>query len=253
MEQTLNITQFWSVVRKRFLFIISLGLIFACMGGALASFFITPIYEASRQIVVNNTNSDQDLDYNMVMTNFQYTNTYSDIIYSEVVLGKVIKDLDLKTNYKDLSKEIDVTGKKESQVITITVEHADYALAVEIVNKIATVFQNQAIKIMEIDNVELFPLTEMNPNPEPIHPKPILFIVVGLLAGLIIGVTISFLLQVFSNRITSERDIEELLNVPVIGSVPVVRPKDLTITQTSEVESVRLTQSKGIGGKSIER
>lgn len=253
MEQTLNITQFWSVVRKRFLFIISLGLIFACMGGALASFFITPIYEASRQIVVNNTNSDQDLDYNMVMTNFQYTNTYSDIIYSEVVLGKVIKDLDLKTNYKDLSKEIDVTGKKESQVITITVEHADYAQAVEIVNKIASVFQNQAIKIMEIDNVELFPLTEMNPNPEPIHPKPILFIVVGLLAGLIIGVTISFLLQVFSNRITSERDIEELLNVPVIGSVPVVRPKDLTITQTSEVESVRLTQSKGIGGKSIER
>ena len=253
MEQTLNITQFWSVIRKRFLFIISLGLIFACMGGALASFFITPIYEASRQIVVNNTNSDQDLDYNMVMTNFQYTNTYSDIIYSEVVLGKVIKDLDLKTNYKDLSKEIDVTGKKESQVITITVEHADYALAVEIVNKIASVFQNQAIKIMEIDNVELFPLTEMNPNPEPIHPKPILFIVVGLLAGLIIGVTISFLLQVFSNRITSERDIEELLNVPVIGSVPVVRPKDLTITQTSEVESVRLTQSKGIGGKSIER
>ena len=253
MEKTLNITQFWSVIRKRFLFIISLGLIFACMGGALASFFITPIYEASRQIVVNNTNSDQDLDYNTVMTNFQYTNTYSDIIYSEVVLGKVIKDLDLKTNYKDLSKEIDVTGKKESQVITITVEHADYALAVEIVNKIATVFQNQAIKIMEIDNVELFPLTEMNPNPEPIHPKPILFIVVGLLAGLIIGVTISFLLQVFSNRITSERDIEELLNVPVIGSVPVVRPKDLTITQTSEVESVRLTQSKGIGGKSIER
>ena len=253
MEQTLNITQFWSVIRKRFLFIISLGLIFACMGGVLASFFITPIYEASRQIVVNNTNSDQDLDYNTVMTNFQYTNTYSDIIYSEVVLGKVIKDLDLKTNYKDLSKEIDVTGKKESQVITITVEHADYALAVEIVNKIASVFQNQAIKIMEIDNVELFPLTEMNPNPEPIHPKPILFIVVGLLAGLIIGVTISFLLQVFSNRITSERDIEELLNVPVIGSVPVVRPKDLTITQTSEVESVRLTQSKGIGGKSIER
>jgi capsular polysaccharide biosynthesis protein len=253
VEQTLNITQFWSVIRKRFLFIISLGLIFACMGGALASFFITPIYEASRQIVVNNTKSDQDLDYNTVMTNFQYTNTYSDIIYSEVVLGKVIKDLDLKTNYKDLSKEIDVTGKKESQVITITVEHADYALAVEIVNKIASVFQDQTIKIMEIDNVELFPLTEMNPNPEPVHPKPILFIVVGLLAGLIIGVTISFLLHVFSNRITSERDIEELLNVPVIGSVPVVRPKDLTITQTSEVESVRLTQSKGIGGKSIER
>jgi capsular polysaccharide biosynthesis protein len=240
VEQTLNITQFWSVIRKRFLFIISLGLIFACMGGALASFFITPVYEASRQIVVNNTKSDQDLDY-------------SDIIYSEVVLGKVIKDLDLKTNYKDLSKKIDVTGKKESQVITITVENADYAQAVEIVNKIASVFQNQAIKIMEIDNVELFPLTEMNPNPEPIHPKPILFTVVGLLAGLIIGVTISFLLQVFSNRITSERDIEELLNVPVIGSVPVVRPKDLTIAQTSEVESVRRTQSKGIGGKSIER
>ena len=67
------------------------------------------------------------------------------------------------------------------------------------------------------------------------------------------GVTISFLLQVFSNRITSERDIEELLHIPVIGSVSAVQPKDLMNTQNSALEKVRLPHSKGIGRKSVER
>ena len=162
MGQTLNIMQFWSIIRKRILFIISLGVLFAVISFASAIYLITPTYEASRQIVVNNTNPDQNLDYNTVMTNFQYANTYSDIIYSEVVLGKVIKDLELNTSYKELAKEIDVTSKKESQVITITVRDADYELALDIVNKIATVFRSQAIEIMKIDNIELFPVTETN-------------------------------------------------------------------------------------------
>ncbi|MFZ0445611.1 MAG: Wzz/FepE/Etk N-terminal domain-containing protein [Bacillus sp. (in: firmicutes)] len=253
MGQTLNIMQFWSIIRKRILFIISLGVLFSVISFVSAIYLITPTYEASRQIVVNNTNPDQNLDYNTVMTNFQYANTYSDIIYSEMVLGKVIKDLKLNMSYKELAKDIDVTSKKESQVITITVRDADYELALDIVNKIATVFRSQAIEIMKIDNIELFPVTETTLDPEPIYPKPVLFTLVGLIAGLIMGVTISFLLQVFSNRITSERDIEELLHIPVIGSVSAVQPKDLMNTQNSALEKVRLPHSKGIGGKSVER
>lgn len=245
MEQTLNIRQFGSLIRKRILFILSLGVICAGISWIFAAYYIQPSYEASRQIVVNNTSPNAD-----VMTNFQYANTYSDIIYSEVVLDKVINDLRLNKTYHDFSKQIQVTSKQDSQVITITVKDADYKQAVNMANTIANVFKQQVLEIMKVDNVQLFPPTKANPVPNSIQPNPVLLAVVGLIAGLIIGLTISFLLEVFNNTITSESEIEELFNIPVIGSVSKVQPRDLNIKST---ENIRISQTERVGGGQVER
>jgi capsular polysaccharide biosynthesis protein len=247
LDQTINIGRFWSIIKKRLLFIISLGFIITGISWGIATYYLTPIYEASRQIVVNNTDNQVN-DYNSVMTNFQYANTYSDIIYSDVVLEKVIQDLKLNRTYQDLAKQIEVTSKNESQVITIIVDDPDYELAVDIVNKIATVFEKQVMEIMKIDNVELFPPSVVKPNPEPIQPKPVLFAVVGFIAGIVIGLSTSFFLEAFSNTVTTEQEIEELLRIPVIGAVSKVRPKDMKSSAANIKETLRVSHSKGLGG-----
>jgi capsular polysaccharide biosynthesis protein len=247
VEHTLSIKQFWSIIRGRLLFIISLGVIFGGISWVFATYFMTTTYEASRQIVVNN-NDVKQVDYNTVMTNFQFANTYSDIIYSEVVLEKVIADLDLNKSFQDFSKQIEVTSKKESQVITITVKDADYETAVDIVNKLAIVFEDQVLEIMKVDNVELFPPTVAKPDPVPVQPNPILFAIVGLIAGLIIALSISFFQKAFSNKITSESDIEELLNIPVIGTISKVELKDKKNKAAYINDTVRFSHNKGLGG-----
>ncbi|WP_409303479.1 YveK family protein [Peribacillus sp. SCS-155] len=248
MEQTMNIRKFWSIIRGHILLIASIAAMGAGISWGLASYYVTPTYEASRQIVVNNTNPKQVVDYNTVMTNFQFANTYSDIIYSEVVLEKVIEDLGLNITAQDFSKQIKVTSKQESQVITITVKDSDYELAVDIVNKIANVFETQVLEMMKVDNVELFPPTIAKPDPQPVQPKPALITIVGLAAGLFIGLGTSFLLRAFSNTITSESDIEEVLHIPVMGIVSKVRLKDINLKSKANKEIVNFSHSKGLGG-----
>ncbi|MBM7579227.1 Wzz/FepE/Etk N-terminal domain-containing protein [Jeotgalibacillus terrae] len=225
MEQSLKIREFWSVIKSRIIFIVMAGFIFALLGGAISAYMVDPSYEASRKIVVNN--QAEQLDYNTVMTNFQYANTYSDFIYSEVVLEKVISDLSLDTSVKELEKQIDVTSKNESQVITITVKDTDYERAVQIVNATATVFQNRVKEIMRLDNVMLFPPAEIKANAESSSPGTMLFIVVGMVAGVGIGLSIAFVQKLFSTTIDSEKDAVMLLESPVLGTVSKERHKQL--------------------------
>ncbi|MBM4764476.1 Wzz/FepE/Etk N-terminal domain-containing protein [Bacillus sp. B15-48] len=248
MEQTISIRQFWRILKEHILLITFLGVIFAGVSWAIATYVLTPAYEASRKIVVNNITPNEVVDFNTVMTNFQFANTYKDIIYSDVVIEQVINDLKLNKTYKELSKNIVVNTQNESQVITIIVKDANYELAVDIVNKVATVFEKQVLEIIKIDNVQLFPPTKVKANPEPIYPKPILFMVIGLLAGLVIAFTISLFLEVFRNTIIYEEDIEELLNIPVIGVVSHVQSKDTNNKTPNVKEKVVFSQNKGLGG-----
>lgn len=223
MEQSLKIREFWSVIKRRIVFILLTGLVFALLGGLVSSYMVDPSYEASRKIVVNN--QSETLDYNTVMTNFQYANTYSDFIYSDVVLEKVISDLNLNTSLKDLEKQIDVTSKNDSQVITITVKDADYGRAVQIVNATADVFQQRVKEIMRIDNVMLFPPAEVKLNAESNSPGTMLFMIVGIVAGVGIGLSVVFVQKLFSTTIDSEKDAATLLNSPILGTISKERHK----------------------------
>ncbi|TFE00025.1 YveK family protein [Jeotgalibacillus sp. R-1-5s-1] len=245
MEQSLKIREFWSVIKSRIFFIVIMGLIFALLGGLISLYLVNPTYEASRKIVVNN-NAEQ-LDYNTVMTNFQYANTYSDFIYSDVVLEQVINDLNLQMPVKDLEKQIDVSSKNESQVITITVKDSDYERAVQVVNVTATVFQDKVKEIMMIDNVMLFPPAEIKENVESTSPGLVLFIVVGIVTGVSVGLSIAFLRKLFSTTIDSEKEALLLFERPMIGTISKEKRKVLKGSLEVKEKQVVYSAYKDLG------
>ena len=252
MEGSIKIKQFIALLRKRILLILSLSFGSAILSGLYAVYMMNPIYEASTQIVVNKKGADIHYDYNSVMTNFQFVNTYSDIIYTPVVIEKVIDDLKLKISYEKLIDQVQVTSTKESQVISISVKDSNYSEAVNIANEIAKVFKLEVDDTMGLNNVIILSPAVEKDSPIPINPHPIVFMIVALIGGFIIGLAIAFLLEIMKNTISTEQDIEEILNIPVIGIVPIVLPQDLKATNTmikeSEILSRKHTQSKEIGG-----
>lgn len=252
MENSLKIKQFIAVLKKRLLLILSLGFGAAILSGLYAVYVMTPIYESSTQILINKSGKDINYDYNSVMTNFQYVNTYSDMIYTPVVMEKVINELDLKVNYEELINQVKVTNNKESQVITITVENSNYSTAVKIANQVAKVFKSNVDETLELNNVTILSPAVENGKAVPIKPQPTLIIIVALIAGIIVGVGLAFLLEVMDNTITSERDIKEFLNIPVLGVVSDIQPKDLRVSTFANKELEKISsgnsQSKRIGG-----
>lgn len=220
MEETISLKELLDTLKKRMNLIILITVIATAASGIVSYFFITPIYQASTQILVNQAKDDQAVfQYNEIQTNLQLINTYNVIIKSPRILELVIQDLGLDETVDELNNKITVASEKDSQVVNISVEDPDPNHAVKIANTIAAVFQKEIENIMNVDNVNILSKAEVKENMSPVKPKPLLNMAIAFVVGLMAGVGLAFLLEYLDNTIKTEQDIEKILELPVLGAI----------------------------------
>jgi len=224
MEETISLRELFAVLRKRLWLIVLITIIAATVSAVISFFVLTPVYESKTQILVNQAKNDQQL-YNTqtVQTNVQLINTYNDIITSPAILDKVIKELKLDESVEDLSSKIQVTNAKDSQVAQIVVQDTSAKRAADIANTTASVFQKQVPKLMNVDNVKVLSKAALGENPSPVKPQPLLNVAIAIVVGLMVGVGLSFLLEYLDNTLKTEQDIENILELPVMGVITTIK------------------------------
>jgi capsular polysaccharide biosynthesis protein len=240
MEETISLKELFQTLKKRLGLILIITLVATMASGIVSYFFLTPIYQASTQILVNQKKSDDQM-YNTgdLQTNLQLINTYSVIIQSPTILEKVKEQLDLTT-----IGNVSVVSERNSQVVSITVEDPNPVMAADIANTIANVFKSEILTIMNVDNVSILSKAEVAETPHPIKPRPALNMAIALVVGLMAGVGLAFLLEYLDNTIKSEQDIEKLLGLPVLGAITVITPE-------AEQKGAVAQQSRRLRGESI--
>lgn len=248
MEETISLRELMATLKKRMNLIVLVTLSAVVLSGAVSYFVMTPIYQSSTQLLVNQSKSDQPV-YNPaeIQTNLQLINTYNVIIKSPAILEDVINDLNLQMTVSQLNEKITVQSEKDSQVVNVIVQDPDPNKAAEIANQIGTVFQKEIVKIMNVDNVSILTKAEITENPSPVKPKPLLNIAIALVVGLMAGVGIAFLLEYLDNTVKTEQDVEQLLNLPVLGAIATFEEQDLQRLSRSE-RSPRL-RGETVGSK----
>ncbi|WP_367407687.1 YveK family protein [Peribacillus frigoritolerans] len=95
----------------------------------------------STQILVNQ--KENQLDSIQIKSNIDMINTYSVIIKSPAILGKVIGELDLGQSVDQLSEKITINSQENSQVFSLTVQDSNPTKAVEIANTVSETFQKE--------------------------------------------------------------------------------------------------------------
>ncbi|MGG0744656.1 Wzz/FepE/Etk N-terminal domain-containing protein [Priestia megaterium] len=220
MEETISLRDLFQVLRKRIWLIILITIISATISAIISFFVLTPVYQTSTQILVNQAKSEQQL-YNVgaVQTNVQLISTYNDIIKSPAVLDKVIDQLNLDSSAQGLSGKIQVTSSENSQVAQITVQDTNAKRATQIANATASVFQKEIPKIMNVDNVSILSKADLTASKSPVKPQPVLNVAIAVVVGLVLGIGLSFLLEYLDNTIKTEQDIENILGLPVMGVI----------------------------------
>ena len=246
MEETISLKELFHILKKRLAMILVIAFGAAIVSAIISFFFMTPIYQSSTQILVNQKKQEGAMfQAGEIQTNIQLTNTYKVILKSPVILDQVKEKLNLNITSKELNQKITVENEKDSQVILLSVQDESPVLAKDIANTLAEVFKNDAVKIMNADNITILSKAELGEKPAPIKPKPFINIAITILAGILLGVGLAFLLEYLDNTIKKEEDVESLLGLPVLGIV--ARMDEETTNVKSHAPSSRKVRGQTIG------
>ncbi|TWT27890.1 YveK family protein [Planomicrobium sp. CPCC 101110] len=220
MEGSFNTKEFLYRLKKRLPLIIIITLLFTVLSGVLSYKFLQPVYQASTQILVNQTagsaTGDQALD---IESNIQLISTYNGIIKSPVILAAVIEELNLNDTVATLNERITVSSAEKSQILQIDVEDGSMENAVLTSNTIASVFQEEIKNLMNIDNVRILSPAEMPAISKPIRPDPLLNMAIGAVVGFMFSLGLVILLDQMNTTVRTEEDIEEIIGLHVLGIV----------------------------------
>lgn len=236
MEETISLQEIFGTIKQRFLLIAVITILATLISGVVSYFVMTPIYQTSTQILVNQSKSQTNntsLNYSDIQTNVQLINTYSVIIKSPKILDAVSKQLGTTVAPDNVS----INSAQNSQVFTVTVKDPSPAKAMKIANSIASVFQSQIQVLMNVDNVSI--LSQATLPTSPVKPNPKLNMAIAFVVGLMIGVGLAFLLEYLDTSIKDEEDITNLLELPVLGVIAEFDPTEAKVPERQKMSRVR--------------
>jgi capsular polysaccharide biosynthesis protein len=228
MEETISFQELAQTIKKRLGMILAITFIAAVISGVVSYLVLTPVYQATTQLLVNQEKSEVPT-YNVgdIQTNLQLINTYNVIIKSPAILKLVVEDLALEDmSVEALNSKIAVSSVGDSQVVTINVNDPDPYIARDIANTTASIFQKEIVNLMNVNNVSILAEATASDLQQPIKPNPVLNMAIALVVGLMLGVGLAFLLEYLDNTIKTDQDIETLLELPVLGGISSMERKE---------------------------
>ena len=196
------------------LFVVLVGIL-----GCLYGLFIQkPMYKSTTSIVlISEAKDNSQLTYNDVSVNQNLVSTYSEIVKSKRVLGQVINNLNLNYTYGALSNNIEVSSVTGTQIIKITVTDENSKTAMKVANEIGKVFAKEIPKLYNISNVNILDTAEVAPSAYNVNitKQSAIF----LLAGLVLGLGVVFVMYYFDRSVKNASQIEDKLKLPVLATV----------------------------------
>lgn len=187
--------------------------------GCLYGLFIQkPMYKSTTSIVlISEAKDNSQLTYNDVSVNQNLVSTYSEIVKSKRVLGQVINNLNLNYTYGALSDNIEVSSVTGTQIIKITVTDENSKTAMKVANEIGKVFAKEIPELYNISNVNILDTAEVAPSAYNVNitKQSAIF----LLAGLVLGLGVVFVMYYFDRSVKNASQIEDKLKLPVLATV----------------------------------
>ena len=184
---------------------------------------ITPIYQAKIQLFVSTPSSAFDVSALVQGSSFsqQRVKSYAQIVNGPETLNPVIKKLNLKYSYQELSKRVTATAPLDTVLISVVVSDESSILAARIANEIGrqfavTVNQLEVTNSASTPTIKVSMVKDATPPNSPSSPKNVLNLLLGLILGFGLGLSISILRMIFDNSVKNEDDLD---GTPVLGSI----------------------------------
>lgn len=206
-----------ALLRKHLAIVVALPLATAAIV-ALGSIFLPNEYTATTTMYVlsktgeeaQGTITQSDLSVGQMLTN-----DVSTILRSSRVRADVAEQFGMD-NLSDFT--LSVTSSTTTRVITLAVTGKDPAETAAVANALVEATSRIASEVMQIESVNVIDAAKVPTSPS--GPRRPLYTLVGFMAGLFAAVAIVVIRDMLDTRVRSGSDVEELIDVPVVGHFP---------------------------------
>ncbi|PKK98498.1 MAG: hypothetical protein CVV57_07250 [Tenericutes bacterium HGW-Tenericutes-2] len=221
LEQTneISLVDLFKILRSHLLLITVLTLLFGAVAAFYAFAVADPTYKSNAYVMVQvQVEGTSGNSFDLVNAQ-RLMATAADLISMPVVLDKVIEDLDLDITAAQLKSNLTVSSSTTSYFINVSYLSGNPEESKEIVNAVidsAIAFANDNVAILE-DNIIR---TSTANNGVYDSPNKILYVVIGLILGGIVGVGFAFLQEMFNNTFRTKEQLETAFGIQVLGVIP---------------------------------
>ena len=198
-------------------------LIGAAIFGAYHTFLLNPSYQADASIYI--TSTDSMISFSDLQLSAALTDDYANIIKSRTVLNRVIDELDLNLNYKQLGALISVENPDSTHIVDIKVTCDDPELSRNITNALMNISVDQIYQVIGSGEPTVIDYA-MAEAVQDVTPSLKKYLMLGALLGALIVCAIVVLRMLTDTTLKTVDDIDRYLHLPVLAAVPYYREMD---------------------------
>ena len=216
----MTLLELFRLLKKHLRIVLLLPVACALVVGLYSSIFVRNQYTATSSMYVlaqaagdNSSSLYSDLNASQMLTNDVAKLLKSDRIINQV--GSEVGIEELK------GYSVDVTSETTSRVITLSVTGPDPQTAADIVNRMVEDVSGVAQSVMNIESVN--PVDMAQAPEKPSGPNRMLYTLVAFVAGLFAAIAIVVVSDMLNTKVRGSEDLEELVDVPIIGRIPNVQ------------------------------
>ena len=218
MEE-IDLKELFEFIKKKIGLLITITVVICLLGCIYGLFIQKPMYKSYTTIILggNETTTSQTITQSDITLNKNLVDTYAEIVKSRRVLEQVISELDLEETYEELSNKISVSSVNNTEIIKITVADSNPIEAKNVANVTANFFSKEVVKLYNMNNVNV--LDEANEANEPYNINISKQVIIYFFIGIIIALSILFIIFYFDRTIKSVEQVEQKIKLPILGGV----------------------------------
>lgn len=208
---------------KIFLSHIKLIIIMVILGGALAylyvSYMVTPLYSTASLILVQNVSSFDSGITSTAQTSNDGRVQIGDITSSITLANTCATLFTVAPEMKGAiaGASVSITPVEESYFLRVTATSSDPHTAANVANTVADKAHDVFNQYFDAGKAEAVEYAEVPSAPS--SPNKTRFLIIGILAGLVIGLVIAFLLEIVDTTIKPGDDLYKQYDIPVFAEI----------------------------------
>lgn len=226
MDETfeIDLKELFELIIARIRLVILVVIMFTVSAYLISVFVITPKYQASARLYVNNnkTSVSQNVTLTDLNTGRELVPLYSEFIESDTVLEQVAAAVSNETNMPfdadELRKILSSGAVNDTALIEITVTTPSPEVSQIIANAVVDIAPDRITEFMDGSSVKVVDYAKL--PEEPVSPNVMKNTLIGFVLGVIISIGMIFVMELMDTRVKNEEDLKKLLEYPVIGIIP---------------------------------